>query len=97
MPPITQFLTDYLAAEADETTPERAAQIAQLALDIDTARAALAAAVAAWSAAVNDRAGVRRAGRLLRDLGYDVPNPPGPPSVPPGLEGNVNANVGRTA
>lgn len=53
-------------------TPERSARLADLALAVDAARASLVAAVEAWSAAVNERAGVRRAGRLLRELGYAV-------------------------
>ena len=82
MKPIADFLTDYTDAEAGETSPARAARIAQLAGAVERARTDLDDAIAAWSAAVTEQAGVRRAGRLLRELGYDVPPPPQPPVEP---------------
>jgi hypothetical protein len=74
--PITDFLPDLESAQAD--TPARRARLAALAAAVDRARTDLADALAALSAAVNETAHLRRAGRLLRDLGYDVPAEPPP-------------------
>lgn len=78
--PITDFLPDLESAQAD--TPAHVARIAALTRAVERARIDLNDAVAALAAAANARVHLRRAGRLLRDLGYDVPAEPPPEPEP---------------